>query len=101
MQLANYNKPGKQEFKVKNTLNTQLSCSPSLGGTATSRLLTCSSVCGDELILAGKLQLKQVQKLKPEKKSASDGAWTRASQIPVGRYYLRGSIRHLSPAGGI
>ena len=75
----------------------------------------------DELILAGKLQLKKLQKKKPEKIQASTGAWTRASQILVGRskprrrslnffqasfsaisfiaVYLRGSIRHLSRAG--
>ena len=40
---------------------------------------------GDELILAGKLQLKKLQKKKPEKNSGFDGAWTRASQILVGR----------------
>ena len=39
----------------------------------------------DELILAGKLQLKKLQKKKPEKNSGFDGAWTRASQIKVGR----------------
>ena len=39
----------------------------------------------DELILAGKLQLKKLQKKKPEKNSGFDGAWTRASQILVGR----------------
>ena len=43
-------------------------------------------MCGDELILAGKLQLKKLQKKKPEKKFPGfDGAWTRASQILVGR----------------
>ena len=39
----------------------------------------------NELILAGKLQLKKLQKKKPEKNSGFDGAWTRASQILVGR----------------
>ena len=39
----------------------------------------------DELILAGKLQLKKLQKKKPEKNSGFDGAWTSASQILVGR----------------
>ena len=39
----------------------------------------------DELILAGKLQLKKLQKKKTEKNSGFDGAWTRASQILVMR----------------
>ena len=36
-------------------------------------------VISDELILAGKLQLKELQKKKPEKNSGFDGTWTRAS----------------------
>ena len=35
-------------------------------------------VISNELILAGKLQLKKLQKKKPEKNSGFDGAWTRA-----------------------
>ena len=42
-------------------------------------------LCSNELILAGKLQLNKLQKKKTEKNSGFDGAWTRASQIPVGR----------------
>ena len=46
-------------------------------------------VISDELILAGKLQLKKLQKKKPEKIQASFSA---ISLIAV---YLRGSIRHV------
>ena len=42
-------------------------------------------VISNELILAGKLQLKKLQKKKPEKYSGFDGAWTRASRILIGR----------------
>ena len=44
----------------------------------------------DELILAGKLQLKKLQKKKPEKKNFQ-ASFSAISLIAV---YLRGSIRH-------
>ena len=44
-----------------------------------------NNIISNELILAGKLQLKKLQKKKPEKNSGFDGAWTRASRILVGR----------------
>ena len=43
------------------------------------------AVISNELILAGKLQLKKLQKKKPEKNSGFDGACTHASQILVER----------------
>ena len=50
-----------------------------------SKFILDLRVISDEVILAGKLQLKKLQKMKPEKNSGFDGAWTRASQILVGR----------------
>ena len=52
-------------------------------------------VIGNELILAGKLQLKKLQKKKPEK-NFFQASFSAISLIAV---YLRGSIRYLSPAG--